>query len=108
MNIRNVATIVLSALVAAGFALALSGCFGIPKGTTDEVAVGALTIRATGAGILKADAQKTTFQIRCRVCGYVEKEITIDTPASAKPYTMDWVCPDCGHKQQIVVQTTAP
>jgi len=87
--------------------LALSGCGGIPKGTVKETTVGTVKLTAEGAGIVKADAQKTTFQIKCAVCGFEADPMTIDTPAAGKPYTLDWVCPKCGHKQKIVIQVAA-
>jgi len=107
MRARNRFGMIMSVLVAAGFVVALSGCFGIPKGTMKDVKVGDVQLKVSGAGIVKADAQKVTFKIKCAVCGFQSDEITVDTPAAGKPYTMDWVCPKCGHKQKIVIQAVA-
>lgn len=104
MNKRAIVSTVLSACVVVGVALAAGGCYGVPKGTLKEVSVGAVQLTAEGAGIVKADALKTTFKIRCAVCGYLSEEITIDTPVAGKPYVMDWVCPKCDHKQKVVIQ----
>ena len=94
-----------SGLAAVGSGLLAGGCFGIPKGTVRNVSVGSRKLKATGAGIVKADAQKVTFKIKCSVCGFKAEEITIDTPTAGKPYTMDWVCPKCEHKQKIVIES---
>lgn len=92
-----------SLLMVVGTAVLLDGCYGIPKGTAAQVQVGSAQITATGAGIIKADASKTTIQIRCSDCGYQTDTITIDTPTPGHPYTLKWVCPVCGHKQTVVV-----
>ena len=107
MKARKVIGMVLSVLVAVGFMVAMSGCFGIPKGTMKTVSVGNMQLEASGAGIVKADAQKVTLKIKCAVCGFQAEEITIDTPAAGKPYILDWVCPKCGHKQKIVINSVA-
>ena len=80
-----------------------NGCGGIPKGTVAQLQVGTVQLIATGAGIITANAQKTTFQIKCESCGFEPVAITIDTPVAGKPYTLDWVCPQCGHQQKIVI-----
>ena len=84
--------------------LLLAACYGIPKGTLKEAAVGGVKVKATGAGIVKADARQTTFAIKCARCGYEAPPMTIDTPAAGQPYTLAWVCPRCGHKQTIVIE----
>jgi hypothetical protein len=104
MKRSSTVVIAVSAVLLAGLALGLCGCYGIPKGTMKNAKVGEATLQATGAGIVSADAQKTTFRIKCAVCGYEPLPITIDTPVAGKPYTLDWVCPKCGHKQKIVIQ----
>ena len=104
MKTARFAGIVAVVLMMAGGMLALVGCRGIPAGTTKEITIGATTLQATGAGIVKADAQKTTFRIKCAVCGFEPDPITIDTPTAGKPYVLNWVCPKCGHKQKIVIQ----
>ena len=104
MKMRNAVGVAVSGLAMAGFLFAMSGCHGIPRDTTNEVAIGQVTLQATGAGLIKADAQKTTFKIKCAVCGYEDQPMTIDTPVAGKPYILDWVCPKCGHKQKIVIQ----
>lgn len=101
------AGLVLTTLVSV-IVLAMSGCFGIPKNTTPNAMVGKTQLHATGAGIVKADAQKTTFKIKCTRCGFEPDEITIDTPVEGRPYTLDWVCPKCGNKQKIVIQVAGP
>ncbi|MBA4386645.1 MAG: hypothetical protein C0404_01620 [Verrucomicrobia bacterium] len=87
----------------AGTALILAGCHGIPAGTTKTAQVGTVQYEASGAGIAKADARKTTIKIKCARCGYEENEMTVDTPSEGKPYTINWVCPKCGNKQTVVV-----
>jgi len=104
---KNVAERVLLALVVTGLVLTLSGCFSIPKGTAAAVKAGAVQLNAVGAGIVKADAQTTTFKIKCQRCGYEDKEITIPTPTPGKPYVLNWVCPRCGHKQNIVIEAVS-
>ena len=104
MNGSNITGRFVSALVVTGLALALGGCYGIPKGTLQDTQVGDGQLMITGAGIVKADAQKTTIKIKCAVCGYQSEEIVVATPTAGKPYIMEWVCPKCGHKQTIVIQ----
>ena len=104
MNGKRITGILVSMLIVAGLAFTLCGCRGIPKGSVKEITVGTTTLQATGAGIIKADAQKTTFQIKCGFCGFEPAVMTIDTPVAGKPYTLDWVCPKCGHKQKIIIQ----
>ncbi|MEI8078691.1 MAG: hypothetical protein WCH61_03560 [bacterium] len=92
----------------AGVVIVLSGCHGIPPGTTPAITLagtvgGAVTLTATGAGLVNAEAQKTSFKIECTLCGYESAVITIDTPVPGKPYTLDWVCPQCGHRQKITI-----
>ena len=103
---RMLKRVVLVAImvIATGLVAAVSGCYGIPKGTMKQVSVDHVKLTACGAGIVKADAQKTTFKIKCGVCGFEAQEMTIDTPKPGKPYTLKWICPTCGHKQTIVIQ----
>jgi rRNA maturation protein Nop10 len=105
MSMKNGNRIVLSALAVCVLALAIAGCHGIPPGTMQKATIGSVTIEATGAGIVKADAQTTTFKIKCKVCGFEADSITIPTPPIGKPYTMTWTCPKCGHVQKIIIQT---
>jgi hypothetical protein len=96
---------VVSVLAIVGLMSIMGGCAGIPKGTTEVISLGsAVSVHATGAGIIKADTEKTTFKIKCGLCGYESEEITINTPAAGKPYVLKWVCPKCGHKQTITIQ----
>ena len=95
-------------LVVMGLGLTLSGCYGIPAGTTKTVTVGSLKLQASGCGIVTSDAQKTTFRIKCGACGFEDKPMTIDTPVAGKPYILNWVCPRCGHEQRIVIQVVTP
>ncbi|MFZ2655769.1 MAG: hypothetical protein WAX69_12630 [Victivallales bacterium] len=104
MKPKNSLTIILLLLLSAGLVSALSGCYGIPTGTTAEATVGQLQLKASGAGIVKANAQKTTFKIRCAVCSFQTEEITINTPKPGDPYVLDWICPNCGHGQRIVIE----
>jgi DNA-directed RNA polymerase subunit M/transcription elongation factor TFIIS len=76
----------------------------VPKGAEKEMMAGTIPLEATGCGIVKADEQKTTFKIKCEKCGFEASEIVIDTPTADKPYTIEWTCPKCGHKQTIVIQ----
>jgi len=108
MSKRTICKMLVSVLALCGLTLALCGCHSIPTGTLGATTVGPLTINASGAGIVKADAQKTTYKIKCRVCGYETEEFTIDTPTKGTPYTMTWICPKCGHKQKIVIQIAGP
>jgi hypothetical protein len=108
MSNRKMGKMLVSVLALCGLTLALCGCHSIPTGTLGTTTVGSVTITASGAGIVKADAQKTTFKIKCRLCGYETEEITVDTPTAGKPYTMTWICPKCGHKQTIVIQIAGP
>lgn len=61
-------------------------------------------LKATGAGIIESNEKKTKIKIKCAKCGYLSAEIEIDTPTADKPYTQDWVCPKCGHKQKVTVE----
>lgn len=87
--------------------LFLGGCRGIPTGTAKVVAVGNANLQASGAGIVKVEAGKTTYKIKCSLCGYETETVTIDTPVAGKPYTTTWICPKCGHKQKIVIEIAA-
>ena len=107
MKSKNVLAIIVLALLSAGLLSALSGCYGIPKGTTEEATVGQLQLKVTGAGIVKANAQETTFRIRCSFCSFLDEERTISTPKPGAPYVLDWVCPNCGHRQKIVIESFA-
>ncbi len=107
MKSKNALTIIVLLLLSAGLVSALSGCYGIPTGTTAEATVGQLKFKATGAGIVKANAEKTTFKIRCGMCGFQSEEITINTPKPGTPYVLDWICPNCGYGQKIVIEAIA-
>lgn len=87
--------------------LFIGGCRGIPTGTAKVVAVGNANLQATGAGIVKVEAGKTTYKIKCSLCGYETETVTIDTPAAGKPYTTTWICPRCGHKQKVAIEIAA-
>lgn len=82
----------------------INGCYGIPKGTTEEAIVGQLKLKATSAGIVKANDKKTTYRIKCTVCSFENENKTIRTPTVQAPYVIDWLCPNCGHKQIIIIQ----
>lgn len=103
MKVRMSRREALVTMLTTGAGLLMAGCFGIPKGTMKEVEVGETDLESKGAGIIGADAQKTVFKIKCRRCGYEADEMTIDTPTAGNAYTLDWVCPNCGHNQKIVI-----
>ena len=90
--------------VMAGFMFMLGGCSTVPKGASRTVRITVGQLQAAGSGIVGADAQSTTFRIKCGQCGYETAEIVIPTPQAGKPYILNWVCPNCGHKQQVVIQ----
>jgi len=96
-------------LMLAGMVLTLTGCFGIPKGTTKSVKAGEVMIQATGAGIVKVDAQAQTitFKIKCGRCGFEPAEQTIPIPKAGQPYTINWVCPKCGNKQKVTIEVVS-
>lgn len=96
--------IVLAVLVAVGLVVGVAACSGIPKGTAKQVAVGPVTLKATGAGIVRADADQTTFKIKCGVCGYEAAEMTIPTPKPGAPYSYTFKCPRCGHVQTVTIE----
>jgi DNA-directed RNA polymerase subunit M/transcription elongation factor TFIIS len=62
------------------------------------------SLKVTGATVIESNATKTKIKIKCAKCGYLSAEIEIDTPTAGKPYTQDWVCPKCGHKQKVTVE----
>jgi len=97
---------VMTVLVLAGLVFSLSGCYGIPKGTTEITHVGKLQLRAKGAGLVTADTEKTTFRIKCVRCGFEMEEITIDTPAVGNPYISNRVCPKCQHRQTMIIEAS--
>jgi len=94
---------IVSLSLAAGFAVMLGGCGSVPVGAKSSMQADGTQLKASGAGIVRADAQNTTFRIKCRVCGYVSEEMVIPTPKAGAPYTLNWVCPNCGHKQTITI-----
>lgn len=100
---RNLKSI-LAFSAMAGFMFMLGGCSTVPKGAARTAQITTGQLKASGAGIISADTQYTTFRIKCAVCGYVSEPITIPTPQAGQPYTLNWVCPDCGHKQTVVIQ----
>jgi len=108
MKASKLLSVAAAALLSAGLVLVLSGCGTVPEGTSKNAVVGSVQLEVTGAGIVKADAQKTVFKVKCAMCGFVSDEMTIDTPAAGKPYTLDWVCPKCGHKQKVTIQVATP
>lgn len=103
MNAKSILRIVAMMTVAVGVTTFPAGCQGIPKGTTESASIGSMNVQATGAGIIKADAQTVTFKIKCGLCGFEPESITIPTPIPGKPYTTKWACSRCGHKQSIVI-----
>jgi len=80
------------------------GCSTVPRGATKTVQISTAQLQASGAGIIRADLQNTVIKIKCGVCGFESEEITIPTPQAGKPYTLNWVCPKCGHKQTVIIK----
>ncbi len=105
MKHKNTSAIIILALLSSGLLTALSGCYGIPKGTTETATVEQLQLKATGTGIVRANAKKTTYMTRCAVCGFQNVEKTILTPKPENTYIIDWLCPNCGHSQIIMIQS---
>jgi predicted RNA-binding Zn-ribbon protein involved in translation (DUF1610 family) len=101
---KNTSAIIALALLSAGLLSVLSGCYGIPKGTTELATVEQLQLKATGTGIVRANVKKTTYMTRCAVCGFQNVEKTILTPNPDNTYIRDWLCPNCGHNQIIMIQ----
>lgn len=91
-------------LTLTGFVLNASAGSAVPKGAEKEMMAGTSKLEATGSGIVKADAQKTTYRIKCEKCGFKSEEVIIDTPTADKPYTLVWTCPKCGYEQNIIIQ----
>jgi predicted RNA-binding Zn-ribbon protein involved in translation (DUF1610 family) len=96
---------------AAAFLLpaAQTGCAPARK-KEDEAAApetGGAKLKAAGAVIVATDDKKTKIKIKCEKCGFLSAEIEIDTPVAGKPYTQEWTCPKCGHKQRVTVETAA-
>ncbi len=104
MKPKNTLAIIALTLLSSGLLSVLGGCYGIPVGTTEEATVGQLQLKATGAGIVKANAKKTTYRIKCTVCSFEDSDKTILTPTVKDTYVLDWLCPNCGHQQIIMVQ----
>ena len=102
MKLKKTVAIILIYMLSAG--LLLSGCYGIPKGTTEESTVGQLLLKATSAGIVKANDKKTTYKIKCSLCSFETENKTILTPTVNSPYVLDWLCPNCAHRQIIMIQ----
>ncbi|MDI6775367.1 MAG: hypothetical protein QME60_08275 [Verrucomicrobiota bacterium] len=95
-------------LAAIGALAPASGCRGIPRGTTEDIAVGTVKLQATGAGIVKADAQKTVYKVKCSECDFKSFDMTAETPTAVRPYRFDWTCPKCGHEQKVTIRVAAP
>jgi ribosomal protein S27E len=96
--------LVLSFSVMAGFMFLLNGCSTVPAGASRSIHITTGQLQASGAGILTADTQTTTFRVKCKICGYESEPITIPTPQAGKPYILHWTCPSCGHKQTITIK----
>ena len=101
---RRTAMQLLAALACAPLASLLTGCYGIPKGTMKQVPMGKMKLEAKGAGIVGVTGDKTTFQIRCEVCGYTEEPASIDTPKFGEPHVQRYTCPKCAHQQWVTIQ----
>ena len=92
--------------VLVGLAVSLCGCVGLPRGTRETVQVGKLQLSIKGAGLVRADTEKTTFRIKCKRCGGEPGESTVDTPSVCNPYTLNWVCPQCRHPQPLIIEAS--
>ncbi|HBC85615.1 MAG TPA: hypothetical protein DCZ94_01545 [Lentisphaeria bacterium] len=111
MKSKNALAIIVLALLSTGLMSVLSGCwtgyYGIPEGTKQEFAIGQLHLKATGAGIVTASEQKTTFRIRCSMCGFINPDMTGDTPKMGDTFKMMWACPECAHIQIIRIESSS-
>ena len=104
MNKSILTGLLVFGLTLTGFVWNAAAGSAVPKGTEKVMMAGTVELEATGCGIVKADAQKTTYRIKCEKCGLKSEEVVIDTPAADKPYTVVWICPKCGYEQKIVIQ----
>ena len=104
MKLKNTFFVIVSVLLSTGLLSILNGCYGIPVGTTEEFTVGELQLKAIGAGIVKANPKKTVYKIKCNLCSFENVDKTILTPTVNEPYIIDWLCPNCGHGQIIIIQ----
>lgn len=78
-------------------------CCATAKKTKENASAAcAAKLIATGAAVVECGEKKTKIKITCAKCGKTE-EREIDTPTADKPYTLNWVCPKCGHKQKVTV-----
>jgi len=89
-----------------GLMVLLSGCVGIPEGTQKNAHIGQLQLQVKGAGLVKADTEKTSFRVKCKGCGSETGDIVIDTPSVGIPYMMNFVCPKCLHQQRIIIDAS--
>ena len=64
-------------------------------------------LKAAGAIVIASDEKKTKIKIKCAKCGYMTDEMEIDTPTADKPYSLEWTCPKCGHKQTVTIEVAA-
>jgi hypothetical protein len=96
----------LAASVVAGLLVVLIGCVSLPRGTTKVFHVGALVLHAKGAGLVTADTETTTYQIKCGRCGLETGKMVVDTPSVGHPYTRDWTCPKCRRTQSLVIEAS--
>ncbi len=94
------------ALAGMGLLVLLNGCASIPEGTRGTLHVGALQLHGKGVGLVQADTEQTTFQVRCRGCGHESGELIVETPSVGRPYTLAWVCPKCRRQQSLVIEAS--
>ncbi|HRR32985.1 MAG TPA: hypothetical protein P5026_02700 [Kiritimatiellia bacterium] len=90
-------------------AAAQSGCrpAAEPAATAAPADANIPKLKVSGAVVIAAGSQKTTIKIRCQKCGFLSEEMQIDTPKAGQPYTQDWTCPKCGHKQAVTIELDA-
>jgi hypothetical protein len=69
----------------------------------EEKSACAVKLTATGATVVESNDKKTKLAIKCAKCGF-KAELEIDTPTADKPFSLEWVCPKCKHKQKITVE----
>jgi len=79
-------------------------CCAAKAAKKEAAAAVSSNIKATGATIIESNGKKTKIKIKCAKCGYKSPAIEIDTPTAGNPYTQDWTCPKCRHKQKITVE----
>jgi len=60
-------------------------------------------LTASGASVIENNGEKVKIKIKCAKCGYQTAAIEIGIPTPGNPYSQQWTCPKCGHKQTVTV-----